>query len=102
MIREKDIKAQIQDIDAELPELKENLMRYGAKYRDLISQLELQDEKIQGAKPGLRQLLIRKKKQRISRVAFEKSRQDYIKTIKKATSATDRILLSIQEEAGDI
>ena len=102
MIRDKDIKAQIQDIDAQLPELKESLMRYGSKYRDLISQLELQDEKVQGAKAGLRQLLIRKKKQRISRVAFEKSRQDYIKTIKKATSATDRILLSIQEEAGDI
>ncbi len=102
MLRDKDIKAQIQDIDTQLPELKESLMRYGAKYRDLISQLELQDEKIQGAKAGLRQLLIRKKKQRISRVAFEKSRQDYLKTIKKATSATDRILLSIQEETGDV
>ncbi|MHA1637322.1 MAG: FKBP-type peptidyl-prolyl cis-trans isomerase [Candidatus Thorarchaeota archaeon] len=102
MIRDKDIKAQIDSIDAQLPELKERLMRYGAKYRDLISQLELQDERIQGAKAGLRQLLIRKKKQRISRVAFEKSKQDYLKTIKKATSATDRILLSIQEEAGDV
>ena len=45
---------------------------------------------------------MRKKKQRISRVAFEKSKQDYMNTIKKATSSTDRILLSIEEEAGDI
>ncbi len=44
----------------------------------------------------------KKKKQRISRVAFEKSRQDYLKTIQKATSASDRILLSLQEEAGDV
>ena len=67
-----------------------------------FSQLELQDEKIEGAKAGLRQLLLRKKKQKISRAAFEKSRQDYLKTIKKATTATDRILLSFQEEAGEI
>ncbi|MCK5240689.1 MAG: hypothetical protein KAR33_14130, partial [Candidatus Thorarchaeota archaeon] len=60
------------------------------------------DEKVEGAKAGLRQLLIRKKKQRISRTAFEKSRQDYLKTIKRATTATDRILLTIQEEAGEI
>ncbi len=102
MIRDKDIKAQLQEIDSNLPDLKETLMRHGGKYRDLVSQLELQDEKVEGAKAGLRQLLLRKKKQRISRVAFEKSRQDYLKTIKRATSATDRILLSIQEEAGDI
>ena len=59
-------------------------------------------EKIEGAKAGLRQLLLRKKKQRISRAAFEKSKQDYLKTIQKATTATDRILLTIQEEAGEI
>ncbi len=67
-----------------------------------MAQLELQNEKIEGAKAGLRQLLLRKKKQRISRVAFEKSRQDYLKTIQKATSAIDRTLLTIQEEAGDL
>ena len=102
MMREKDIKTQIEDIDSKLPSVKEELIRYGTRYRDLVSQLELQEEKINGAKAGLRQLLQRKKKQRISRVAFEKSRQDYLKTIQKATSSTDRILLSIQEEAGDI
>ena len=102
MKREKDIKTQIEDIDSKLPSVKEELIPYGTRYRDLVSQLELQEEKINGAKAGLRQLLQRKKKQRISRVAFEKSRQDYLKTIQKATSATDRILLSIQEEAGDI
>ena len=102
MIRERDLKEQIEEIDSKLPKVKEEMTRYGAHYRDLVAQLELQDEKIQGAKAGLRQLLLRKKKQRISRVAFEKSRQDYLKTIQKATSATDRILLSIQEEAGEI
>ncbi len=102
MIRERDLKSQIQEIDSELPALKEELSKFGARYRDLISQLELQDEKIEGAKAGLKQLLIRKKKQRISRAAFEKSRQDYLKTIKRATTATDRILLTIQEEAGEI
>ena len=102
MMREKDIKTQIDDIDSKLPPVKEELVQYGARYRDLVAQLELQEEKIEGAKAGLRQLLQRKKKQRISRVAFEKSRQDYLKTIQKATSATDRVLLSIQEEAGDI
>jgi len=102
MLRERDVKSQVQEVDQALPTLKENLIQYGAKYRDLISQLELQDEKIEGAKAGLRQLLLRKKKQRISRAAFEKSRQDYLKTIKKATTATDRILLTFQEEAGEI
>ncbi|TFG29323.1 hypothetical protein EU527_16040 [Candidatus Thorarchaeota archaeon] len=102
MMREKDLKTQIEDVDSKLPAVKEELVRYGTKYRDLVAQLELQEEKIEGAKAGLRQLLQRKKKQRISRVAFEKSRQDYLKTIQKATSATDRVLLSIQEEAGDI
>jgi FKBP-type peptidyl-prolyl cis-trans isomerase 2 len=102
MIRERDLKEQIEEINSKLPKAKEEMTRYGPHYRDLVAQLELQDEKIQGAKAGLRQLLVRKKKQRISRVAFEKSRQDYLKTIQKATSATDRILLSIQEEAGDI
>ncbi len=102
MIRERDIKSQIQEIDSTLPSLKAELMQYGSKYRDSISQLELQDEKIEGAKAGLRQLLIRKKKQRISRAAFEKSRQDYLKTIKRATTATDRILMTFQEEAGEL
>ena len=101
MIRERDLKKQIETIDSELPKVKEEMTRYGPRYRDLVAQLELQDERIEGAKAGLRQLLLRKKKQRISRVAFEKSRQDYLKTIQKATSATDRILLSIQEEAGE-
>ena len=102
MIRERDIKAQLEDIDSSLPALKDGLFQHGPKYRDMVAQLELQDEKIDGAKAGLRQLLLRKKKQRISRAAFEKSRQDYLKTIKRATSAIDRILLSIQEEAGDL
>jgi hypothetical protein len=102
MIRERDIKDQIEEIDSKLPKLKEDMTRHGSRYRDIVAQLELQNEKIEGAKAGLRQLLLRKKKQRISRVAFEKSRQDYLKTIQKATSATDRILLSIQEEAGDV
>ncbi|MCJ7818112.1 MAG: hypothetical protein MUP60_04620, partial [Candidatus Thorarchaeota archaeon] len=101
MMRERDLKDQIEEIDSKLPKVKEDMSRYGPRYRDLVAQLELQDERIQGAKAGLRQLLVRKKKQRISRIAFEKSRQDYLKTIQKATSATDRILLSIQEEAGD-
>ena len=102
MIRERDLRNQIEEIDDKLPSLRTELIGYGARYRDLVGQLELQDERIEGAKAGLRQLLLRKKKQRISRVAFEKSRQDYLKTIQKATSASDRILLSLQEEAGDI
>jgi hypothetical protein len=102
MIRERDLKQQIEEIDDQLPNLRTEMISYGARYRDLVGQLELQDERIEGAKAGLRQLLLRKKKQRISRVAFEKSRQDYLKTIQKATSASDRILLSLQEEAGDI
>ena len=102
MIRQTDLKRQIEQIDDQLPRIKDELMSYGTKYRDLISQLELQNEKIEGAKAGLRQLLLRKKKQRISRAAFEKSRQDYLKTIKKATSATDRILLTLEEESGEL
>ena len=102
MMREGDLRKQVEEIDSKLPSVKEELARHGPRYRDLIAQLELQDERIEGAKAGLRQLLLRKKKQRISRVAFEKSRQDYLKTIQKATSATDRILLSIQEEAGEV
>lgn len=102
MIRERDLKNQIDEIDSSLPNLRDEMISYGPKYRDLVAQLELQDERIEGAKAGLRQLLLRKKKQRISRAAFEKSRQDYLKTIQKATTATDRILLSIQEEAGDL
>lgn len=101
MMRERDLKKQIEEINSKLPKVKEEMTRYGPRYRDLVAQLELQDEKIEGAKAGLRQLLLRKKKQRISRVAFEKSRQDYLKTIQKATTATDRILLTIQEEAGE-
>jgi len=102
MIRERDLKQQIEEIDTSLPNLRDSMMKHGPRYRDLVAQLELQDERIEGAKAGLRQLLLRKKKQRISRAAFEKSRQDYLKTIQKATTATDRILLSIQEEAGDL
>jgi hypothetical protein len=102
MVRERDLRNQIEEIDDKLPSLRTELIGYGARYRDLVGQLELQDERIEGAKAGLRQLLLRKKKQRISRVAFEKSRQDYLKTIQKATSASDRILLTLQEEAGDI
>jgi len=102
MIRERDLKQQIEEIDDKLPRLRADMISHGTKYRDLVGQLELQDERIEGAKAGLRQLLLRKKKQRISRVAFEKSRQDYLKTIQKATSAGDRILLALQEEAGDV
>ncbi len=102
MIRQKDIKSQMEKIDSQLPSLKDKLISEGARYRDIVAQLELHEERIEGAKAGLRQLLLRKKKQRISRAAFEKARQDYLKVIKKSTSATDRILLSIQDEAGDI
>lgn len=102
MIREKDIKSKLEELDNELPSVKDDLISHGSKYRDMIAQLELQNEKVEGAKAGLRQLLLRKKKQRISRAAFEKSRQDYLKTIKEATGAIDRILLSIEEEAGEM
>jgi hypothetical protein len=102
MIRERDLKQQIEEIDSSLPSLSDDMITYGPRYRDLVAQLELQDERIEGAKAGLRQLLLRKKKQRISRAAFEKSRQDYLKTIQKATTATDRILMTIQEEAGEL
>ncbi len=102
MIRQKDIKSQMEKIDFQLPSLKDKLISEGVRYRDIVAQLELHEERIEGAKAGLRQLLLRKKKQRISRAAFEKARQDYLKVIKKSTSATDRILLSIQDEAGDI
>ncbi len=102
MIRERNLKQQIEEIDSSLPNLRDDMITYGPRYRDLVAQLELQDERIEGAKAGLRQLLLRKKKQRISRAAFEKSRQDYLKTIQKATTATDRILLTIQEEAGEL
>jgi hypothetical protein len=78
------------------------MMSHGSKYRDIVAQLELQEERIAGAKAGLRQLLLRKKKQKISRAAFERSRQDYLKTIKQAISTTDRTLLSLEEEAGEI
>ena len=97
-----DLKQQLDDVDSSLPDAKEKLISYGPRYRDMIAQLELENEKIEGAKAGLRQLLLRKKKQRISRVAFDRSREDYLKTIKRATSAVDRILLSIREEAGDV
>jgi hypothetical protein len=102
MIRERDLKKQIGDVDSKLPDMKDELMSHGSRYRDMVAQLELQEEKIEGAKAGLRQLLLRKKKQRISRVAFERTREDYLKTIKRATTETDKILLSIQEEAGDL
>lgn len=100
-IREGDIKTQLEKIDKELLGLEDEVVSYGPKYRDMVAQLELQEERIAGAKAGLNQLLIRKKKQRISAGAFEKTRQDYLKAIKKAVSATDRILLSIEEESGE-
>ncbi len=102
MIRERDIKSQLDEVDNELADLKQEMISEGSKYRDIVSQLELQEERIAGAKAGLRQLLLRKKKQKISRAAFERSRQDYLKTIKQAISTTDRILLSLQEEAGEV
>lgn len=102
MTRERDIKAQLSELDSKIAKLKGELISYGSRYRDMIGQLELQEEKMEGAKAGLRQLLIRKKKQKISRAAFEKTRQDYLKTIKQAVSSIDRILLSLQEEAGEI
>lgn len=102
LLREKDIKSQLRDIDSELPKLREKLMSYGGRYREMVSTLELEEEKIQGAKAGLRQLLIRRKKQKVSRVAFEKSRQDYLKTISKSTTTIDRVLLNLQEEAGEV
>jgi hypothetical protein len=102
MIRERDIKSQLDEIDSELADLKQEMMSHGSKYRDIVAQLELQEERIAGAKAGLRQLLLRKKKQKISRAAFERSRQDYLKTIKQAISTTDRTLLSLEEEAGEI
>ncbi|MBD3405922.1 MAG: hypothetical protein GF411_07310 [Candidatus Lokiarchaeota archaeon] len=101
LLREKDIKSQLRDIASELPELRDKLVSYGGRYREMVSTLELEEEKIQGAKAGLRQLLIRRKKQRVSRVAFERSRQDYLKTISKSTTTIDRILLNLQEEAGE-
>jgi hypothetical protein len=101
-IRERDIKSQLEDIDSELPSVRDELLVHGSRYRDMIGHLELENEKIEGAKAGLRQLLRRKKKAQISRAAFEKIRQDYLKTIKKSTTATDRIILSLQEEAGDL
>ena len=101
-VRERDIKSQLESIDSELPSVRDDLLGYGSRYRDMIGHLELENEKIEGAKAGLRQLLRRKKKAQISRAAFEKIRQDYLKTIKKSTTATDRIILTLQEEAGDI
>jgi hypothetical protein len=102
LMRERDLKSQLAEIESQLPALKDELMSHGSKYRDIIAQLELQEEKIEGAKAGLKQLLLRKRKQRISRVAFERTREDHMKAIKRATTETDKILLSIQEEAGDI
>ncbi len=102
MIREGDIKSQTDTVEKDLIELKNEVVSYGPKYRDMIAQLDLQDERIAGAKAGLRQLLLRRKKQKISSGAFERTRQDYLKAVKKAVAATDRILLTIQEEAGEV
>jgi hypothetical protein len=102
MIRESDIKSQTDIVEKDLIELKNDVVSHGSKYRDMIAQLDLQEERIAGAKAGLRQLLLRRKKQKISSGAFERTRQDYLKAIKKAVSATDRILLTIQEEAGEV
>ncbi len=102
MIRERDIKGQLEQLSAKLVSLREELVSYGSKYRDTVAQLELQDERIAGAKAGLAQLFQRRKTQKISRAAFEKSRMDYLKTMKQAVAATDRILMALQEEAGDV
>ncbi|MCF2135767.1 MAG: FKBP-type peptidyl-prolyl cis-trans isomerase [Candidatus Thorarchaeota archaeon] len=102
MKRERDIKSQLAELDTKLATLKGQLITYGSRYRDVVGQLELQEERMEGAKAGLRQLLIRKKKQKISRGAFEKTRQEYLKTVKQSVTAIDRILLSLQEEAGEI
>jgi len=102
MIREGDIKSQTDDVDKDLAALKNDVVSYGPKYRDMVAQLDLHEERIAGAKAGLNQLMIRRRKQKISAGAFERTRQDYLKAIKKAVAATDRILLSIQEEAGEL
>jgi hypothetical protein len=102
MIRESSIKSQTDGVEKDLTDLKNEVVSYGPKYRDMIAQLDLQEERIAGAKAGLRQLLLRRKKQKISSGAFERTRQDYLKAIKKAVAATDRILLTIQEEAGEV
>ena len=102
MIRERDIKDQLEQSSSKLVSLREELVSYGSKYRDVVAQLELQDERIAGAKAGLAQLFQRRRTQKISRGAFEKSRLDYLKTIKQAVAATDRILMTLQEEAGEI
>jgi hypothetical protein len=102
MIRERDVRSQLEELGSKIAEMREELVSYGARYRDIVAQLELQDERVAGAKAGLRQLIQRRKTQKISRAAYEKSRQDYLKTIKQAITATDRILLSLQEEAGEI
>ncbi|NWF96393.1 MAG: FKBP-type peptidyl-prolyl cis-trans isomerase [Candidatus Thorarchaeota archaeon] len=102
MMREQDLKAQMDTVESRVAELREQLIACGPKYRDLLAQLELQEERIAGAKAGLRQLLARKKTQKISRAAFEKSHQDYLKTIRQAVSASDRILMTLREEAGEI
>ncbi|MEM2142587.1 MAG: hypothetical protein QXQ81_04960, partial [Candidatus Thorarchaeota archaeon] len=102
MIRERDLKAQLDETTEKITKLKEKLMSYGARYRDIVGQLELQDEKVAGAKAGLKQLAQRRKTQRMSHAAYEKTRQDYLKTIKQAVATTDRILLSLLEEAGEI
>ncbi|MFW9795241.1 MAG: FKBP-type peptidyl-prolyl cis-trans isomerase, partial [Candidatus Thorarchaeota archaeon] len=52
MIRERDIKLQIDEIDSNLPSLRDDMISYGPRYRDLVAQLELQDERIEGAKAG--------------------------------------------------
>jgi len=102
MVRDSDIKSQMDGIDKDLIALKNEVVSHGPKYRDMVAQLDLQEERIAGAKAGLRQLLLRRKKQKISSGAFERTRQDYLKAIKKAVTATDRILLTIQEEAGEV
>ncbi len=102
MKRQRDIKSQLAELDAKIASLKGQLIPYGSRYREVIGQLELHEERMEGAKAGLRQLLLRKKKQQISRVAFEKTRQEYLKTVKQSVSAIDRILLTLQEEAGEL
>ncbi len=100
LIRDRDLRNQLDEITSELRGLKQQMLDYGPKYRDVVAQLELYEEKIGGAKAGLAQLMQRKRGQTISRAAFEKARQEYLKTIKQAVAAIDRILFDLQEVAG--
>ncbi len=98
-MREHQMTEELEKIDSELPAVRDELISYGPRYRTMIGQLELESERIEGAKAGLAQL--KKRKKRISTGAYERMREDYLKRIRKATAAIDRIIMSLQEEAGD-